>query len=467
MNISCRLFPEIISSDLNYPVSLRSTPLQKFEGDYSPVCLQPYNQTRKRKNMHHYTKTHPPRGGAAHRQAEWREYHPVSRSAGMRVGRRVGKQAYSKIAFVWARVWAAILRLPCRAVLEDGRAGSISMSLDFFGTFCIKTKSTEEKNMNARLYDPVIGRFFSPDNYVQIPEFTQDFNRYSYARNNPLAYTDPSGNSLFAILFFPVRILTEGLTWLNDKMNGDKRPNGYFNMGYLLGVTEPGGYFKYNPVNAVPFGHPLYTPPFADANAGGVRFGTGFALGADNEWDDWIFHKFNEKEYERRIGSKKLMWLSQKAATASGIVGKTLSRISLGIYAGKFEGINVFETHQLGTLEDSKDERSGGVTLPGIGIIVGKGVLSKNYDRDLLKHEYGHILQFQNFGYRKYYGFIGVNSLLSAARDGVDGWNHNKYWIETYANMLSSLYFSSEKWNDRRFPVECPSYENWLQIINY
>ena len=48
-------------------------------------------------------------------------------------------------------------------------------------------------NMNARLYDPVIGRFFSPDNFVQIPEFSQSFNRYSYCLNNPLKYTDPTG----------------------------------------------------------------------------------------------------------------------------------------------------------------------------------------------------------------------------------------------------------------------------------
>ena len=48
-------------------------------------------------------------------------------------------------------------------------------------------------NMNGRLYDPVIGRFFSPDNFVQIPEFSQSFNRYSYCLNNPLKYTDPSG----------------------------------------------------------------------------------------------------------------------------------------------------------------------------------------------------------------------------------------------------------------------------------
>jgi len=70
-------------------------------------------------------------------------------------------------------------------------------------------------------------------------------------------------------------------------------------------------------------------------------------------------------------------------------------------------------------------------------------------------------------GYRKYYEFIGVNSFLSAARDGIDGWNHNSYWIETYANMLSSLHFSSEKWDEERFPIACPSYENWLQIIKY
>jgi RHS repeat-associated protein len=68
--------------------------------------------------------------------------------------------------------------------------------LDFFGTFLVKQKSTEENNMNGRLYDPVIGRMFSPDKYVANSSFTQDFNRYSYARNNPLRYTDPSGHKL-------------------------------------------------------------------------------------------------------------------------------------------------------------------------------------------------------------------------------------------------------------------------------
>ncbi|WP_195350456.1 RHS repeat-associated core domain-containing protein [Bacteroides nordii] len=48
-------------------------------------------------------------------------------------------------------------------------------------------------NMNARLYDPALGRFLSPDPYVQAPDFSQNFNRYSYCLNNPLLYTDPTG----------------------------------------------------------------------------------------------------------------------------------------------------------------------------------------------------------------------------------------------------------------------------------
>lgn len=53
-------------------------------------------------------------------------------------------------------------------------------------------------NMNGRMYDPVLGRFLSPDNYVQLGDFSQSYNRYSYCLNNPLKYNDPSGD-LFGI----------------------------------------------------------------------------------------------------------------------------------------------------------------------------------------------------------------------------------------------------------------------------
>lgn len=48
-------------------------------------------------------------------------------------------------------------------------------------------------NMNGRVYAPFLSTFLSPDNYIQCPDNSQNFNRYAYCLNNPLKYTDPSG----------------------------------------------------------------------------------------------------------------------------------------------------------------------------------------------------------------------------------------------------------------------------------
>ncbi|NKE71607.1 FG-GAP-like repeat-containing protein [Candidatus Manganitrophus noduliformans] len=47
---------------------------------------------------------------------------------------------------------------------------------------------------NARYYDPVLGRFISPDTIVPGRRNPQNLNRYSYVSNNPINYTDPSGH---------------------------------------------------------------------------------------------------------------------------------------------------------------------------------------------------------------------------------------------------------------------------------
>jgi RHS repeat-associated protein len=49
-------------------------------------------------------------------------------------------------------------------------------------------------NMNARIYDPTIGRFLSADSMIPYPSDPRSYNRYSYVRNNPLKYVDPSGH---------------------------------------------------------------------------------------------------------------------------------------------------------------------------------------------------------------------------------------------------------------------------------
>jgi RHS repeat-associated protein len=47
---------------------------------------------------------------------------------------------------------------------------------------------------NARWYDPYLNHFTQPDSIVPDQYNSQDYDRYSYARSNPLRYTDPSGH---------------------------------------------------------------------------------------------------------------------------------------------------------------------------------------------------------------------------------------------------------------------------------
>lgn len=74
-------------------------------------------------------------------------------------------------------------------LLDRGYTGHEHLS--FFGLI----------NMNARLYDPVLGRFLSPDPYVQMLDYTQSYNRYSYCMNSPLCNVDETGKFLLGYTF--------------------------------------------------------------------------------------------------------------------------------------------------------------------------------------------------------------------------------------------------------------------------
>ncbi len=55
-------------------------------------------------------------------------------------------------------------------------------------------------HMNGRVYDPTLGRFLSADSAIQSLGATQSINPYSYAWNEPLKYTDPTGHSIGGFL---------------------------------------------------------------------------------------------------------------------------------------------------------------------------------------------------------------------------------------------------------------------------
>lgn len=95
--------------------------------------------------------------------------------------------------------WGRLRKPNIYALYEKGKEPSLFLGRGFTGHEHLIQFSLI--NMNARLYDSELGRFLSPDPYLQMPDISQNFNRYSYCINNPLRYTDKSGKFfLFTIL---------------------------------------------------------------------------------------------------------------------------------------------------------------------------------------------------------------------------------------------------------------------------
>ncbi len=86
-------------------------------------------------------------------------------------------------------------------------------------------------HMNGRIYDPKLKRFLSPDNFIQDPTNTQNFNRYSYVLNNPLMYVDPSGETSIDLISVSGENCnncgSEGPTWGEQTLIGNLISNAY------------------------------------------------------------------------------------------------------------------------------------------------------------------------------------------------------------------------------------------------
>jgi RHS repeat-associated protein len=77
-------------------------------------------------------------------------------------------------------------------VRASASSGSMGTDISFTGQ-----RSNSEIGLlffNARFYDASLGRFLSADTIVPDSGDPQQYNRFAYATNNPLKYTDPSGH---------------------------------------------------------------------------------------------------------------------------------------------------------------------------------------------------------------------------------------------------------------------------------
>jgi hypothetical protein len=96
--------------------------------------------------------------------------------------------------------------------------------------------------MNGRMYDPRLGRFLSPDPFVQAPDYSQSFNRYSYVWNNPMKYTDPDGEFVWMV---PVLVGAIIGGYSGYKIGKAKGAEGWNMAGYVFGGAVIGGVAGY------------------------------------------------------------------------------------------------------------------------------------------------------------------------------------------------------------------------------
>jgi RHS repeat-associated protein len=180
-----------------------------------------------------------------------------------------------------------------RSKLLFARGYTMHEHLDQFGLI----------NMNGRVYDPLVAQFLSTDPYIQDGGNWQNYNRYAYCWNNPLMFTDPSGEFIHLIIGGAIGGITN---WIASGAKFDKKGCYAFNIGTLAGALGAGvgsGISSALPAAAGASGAVGASGGFAAGFwgtsaattaasgfvsgaliGGGAGFSSGFITGAGNAW---------------------------------------------------------------------------------------------------------------------------------------------------------------------------------------
>jgi hypothetical protein len=158
---------------------------------------------------------------------------------------------------------------------------------------------------------PMVGRFLSADPYIQAPDNPQNLNRYSYCLNNPLRYSDPSGEFLIEAM-----IIGGLMNWMMNGCEFNLDGAASFGIGALAGASGFGaGYAMAGVAGTIGFAGGAVT-----GAVGG--FAGGFVGGAGNAWT-------NGANFGQGL--------------AHGLIGGALGALAGGVIGGLQGGVNAKE----------------------------------------------------------------------------------------------------------------------------
>ncbi len=215
-------------------------------------------------------------------------------------------------------------------------------------------------NMNGRIYDPLISRFLSPDPYIQAPGFSQNLNRYSYCLNNPLKYTDPSGEFITSLFLGPAGVFIDAALW-SGTINLVSNWNKIDNFGEGLAVFGAG---------AAQGTLTVVNPALGSIVGGALTSATNSAVDQMRSWDD-----FGGLDWGK-VGTEALTGAVTGAVSYG--TGEILKKTNLpniildGVGVEKFEARNIFGNGIIGTI---------GGTTTGLADGVLRGVFYDEWDK--------------------------------------------------------------------------------------
>ena len=316
-------------------------------------------------------------------------------------------------------------------------------------------------NMNGRLYDFNIGRFLSPDIFVQSPSNPQNYNRYSYCLNNPLKYTDPDGESVIALV--GAILLATG--WTNvgiQHFNGSIHSVGDFFSAFVGGVAA-----GVSEATSWAFA-------FAELSTGsplGVLLGLsilhGKSISSTTTLVNSILHPINATKLflgryytdeNQNVWNQALQGLSrftwEGPQTWAGYNWSNIRSIARKVDKIDYLGGATFCINKDGTY--------GSVSLGNyINADIDGSYNGKITDYPVLMHEYGHTFDSRKYG-PAYLFEIGIPSAISASNserteaNGITTTTHKLFWTEQRASLNAYYYFN------KNYGVKITDFELYL-----
>ncbi|MEN9907652.1 MAG: hypothetical protein RLZZ540_793 [Bacteroidota bacterium] len=277
-------------------------------------------------------------------------------------------------------------------------------------------------HMNGRLYDAKLHRFLQPDNYVQDPNNTQNYNRYGYVLNNPLKYTDWTGEKwkiklTWSDLFAGVSILAGTALVIFGGPAGVA-------LGTKL-IVAGGTHFLATTAMVITQGK-SWTEA---SNYIGFQSPT---ITIDTGWGDSKPNKNGVTQNEPVVKPKTVEDVKKDKGEDSFHPGQLLPNFKsdIGFDILKFKGLH----YGVPEFETSLLNGRGAITPGPISFYPTRGSNDPNYST----HEPGHALQFALMGVW-YYPIIALPSIVNA-----NSKNAGDSYTEKTANQLW-YWWSGEK----------------------